>query len=261
MCAFTRFLAVVPLVCLVGCLSGEKRKDTDNAFEGPDKPGELASREKGRNAADEVPGDWLHRSKPDWMRGNTPDAPSWNKTNDPGFDLKTETKGLLAGTVENPEGRKVPNVFIDVREVGDTKATSIGVNSDANGTFVVRGLKHDRNYVLTVHIREGERFLFTTIYARTPNANVRIALVETENAPKLGTSTNSRVDGPLPNPAGVPPTGGFETSPADEPRRTGERGDLTTDGASKPWKSPTVDIPNSRTALPELPDNSPPRRR
>ena len=258
---FTRVLAVAPLVCMIGCMSGEKRKDSDTAFEGPDKPGELASREKGRNTKDDIPGEWLHRSKPDWMQGSTPDAPSWNKPGDPSFDLKTETKGLLAGTIENPEGRKVPNVFIDVREVGDSKVTSIGVNSDANGSFVVKGLKHERNYVLTVHIKDGERFLFMTVYTRTPNSNVRISLVETENAPKIGTNPHQRLDGPLPSPAGVAPSGGFETIPPDEPKRAGERGDLSTDGGTRPWKSPTVDIPNSRTALPELPDNSTPRRR
>ena len=255
---FTRFLAVAPLVCMVGCLSGEKRKDSDTAFVGPDKPGELASRTKDRTKADDIPGEWLHRSKPDWMRGSTPDAPSWNKPTDPGYDLKTETKGLLAGIIENPEGRKVPNAFIDVREVGDTKVTSIGLNSDANGSFVVRGLKSERNYVLTVHIKDNERFLFMTVYARTPNSNIRISLVETEHPPKLGTNTNSRIDGPLPNPTGVPPTGGFETSPADQPRRPGERSDLTTEGTTKPWKSPTVEIPFSRT---DLPETNPPRLR
>jgi hypothetical protein len=252
---FRWVVAVAPVLCVVGCLSGEKRKDSDTAFEGPDKPGELASRGK-----DEAPGDWLHRSKPEWMRGTTPDAPSWNNPTDPGYDLKTETKGLLAGVVENPEGRKVPNTFIDVREVGDTKLTSIGVNSDANGTFVVKGLKHDRNYVVTVHIKDGERFLYSSVYARTPNSNVRVALVETDNPPKLGTSPKLLDNsGPLPTP-GVPPSGGFEIAPSDEPKRPGERGDLTTDGATKPWKSPTVDIPNSRTSLPELPEG-PPRRR
>jgi thiol-disulfide isomerase/thioredoxin len=177
-------LLVVTVFLLAGCRTGEKRLDDDRLL-GPDKPSDLTGRSKERAIDPDSPAHWLDRPKPDWMRGNTPTAPSWNTPKDPGYDYKSETTGLLAGYVEDPDGRKLKNVYVAVREVGDNHPKDIGVLTLGDGAFTIQGLKPNRNYVLSVNMAEADRKLFGVVYTKTPNPNVRLALLEGEGGSQL----------------------------------------------------------------------------
>ncbi len=257
----------------LGCHGADKRRDDDGVFSGPDRPGATTGGKKDRAAIDvDSPAHWLDRPKPDFMKGSTPNAPSWNSPKDPNYDLKSETNGMLSGYVEDPDGRKLGNVFVEVREVGDTNTKPIGVVSLAGGAFTVLGLKPNRNYQLSVSANVEGRKLFQSVYTKTPNPNVRLTLLEGEgaaipmtpapSAPALDPLKKSPTNaipapfgGTLPAPdfgtrgSGVAPTGGYEVPPSSGPLP--DRSDLTTDRGGNPWKSPVAEIPKSSTPLPE----------
>jgi thiol-disulfide isomerase/thioredoxin len=198
-------LVVGSVLALAGCRSGGEKRPDDDRPAGPDRPSDLTSRGKDRSIDPDSPAHWLDRPKPDWMHGRTPAAPSWNTPKDPGYDYKAETGGLLSGYVEDPDGRKLKNVYIAVREVGDTNPKDVGVLSTADGSFVVQGLKPNRNYMLSVTAADGGRKLFGVVYTKTPNPNVRLALLEGD----MGGSP----------PAGKPAAGtpNPPAAPADDP--------------------------------------------
>lgn len=290
-------LVVGACVVLAGCRSGEKRAgDEPRPFvaptsNGPDRPAVAPTgRPKDREplADPDSPAHWLDKPKPDWMKGATPTAPSWATPTDPGYNYKAETGGLLAGYVEDPDGRKVKKVYIAVREVGDTNPKDVGVLSDAVGSFIIPGLKPNRNYQLSVSTSDGDRKLFGVVYTKTPNPNVRIPLLEGElaglpqgkpvgNEPRTPAPPGSvPADDPLKRPP--PPQPPVSSLPAldykspdgrpaprpleadntvhptggyEVPTPTGpapDRYDLMTDQGPLPWKPPAAAIPSPRTA-------------
>lgn len=281
-------LVGVFILVLAGCRSGGDKRPSDDKFSGPDRTGETTGR-GGPPANPDTPAHWLDRPKPNWMQGSTPTAPSWNNPKDPGYNLKEETNGLLAGYVEDPEGRKLSNVYITVRESGDTKSTPVGVLSGVGGAFTANGLKANKNYELAVNATVDGRKLFGVVYTKTPNATVRITLLEGEGgtpAPspqpsKPATDPQPETDplkkppagdipnrnGPLPKPnigtdrdPSVNPVGGYETPPPrDDALPKADRFDLMTNQGPLPWKPPVANIPLPRVGQ-TIPPASPPTR-
>jgi thiol-disulfide isomerase/thioredoxin len=236
-------LFVGACVVLAGCRSGEKRAGDEprpfvaptsaspDRLGSPERPAEVTARPAPRpqdSAANpDSPAHWLDKAKPDWMKGATPTAPSWNTPTDPGYNFKSETSGLLAGYVEDPDGRKMKKVYIAVREVGDTNPKDVGVFSDGVGSFLIQGLKANRNYQLSVNAVDGDRKLFGVVYTKTPNPNVRIPLLEGElsglpaarSAPAdpKPPAGNLPADDPLKR-SGQPPTNSLPVPSLESPR-------------------------------------------
>ncbi len=284
-------LVVLITVVLAGCRSGGEKRAADDKFSGPTPSGETT----GRAANPDTPAHWLDRPKPTWMHGTTPTAPSWNDPKSPNYDLKAEANGLLAGYIEDPEGRKVRGVYIAVRETTDKSPTPVGVVSDPSGTFIINGLKPKKSYQLTVDATVDGRRLFQTVYVSTPSPNVRLSLIEADSSlpaptpaapaptpaplakpvdPAPGADPLTRPptgdipnpNGPLPAPKfsgtdpGVAPVGGYEPPPAhNDALPKGERYDLMTDQGPLTWKPPVASMPTPRTGLP-VPVATPPTR-
>lgn len=281
-------LVAAVFLVLAGCRSGGEKKPSDDKFTGPDRgTGETTGRDGKPTANPDSPAHWLDRPKPNWMHGTTPPAPTWKDPKSPDYNPKTDSTGLLAGYVEDPEGRKVPNVYIEVRESGDTNGKPIGVVSMASGSFIMEGLKPGKNYQLSVNAAVDGRKLFQTVYVKTPNPNVRLSLLEADgSAPAApakpadppsggdplkksptGDIPNPNADGPLPKPnfslgdrdPGVAPVGGSEPPPRGDALPKGERFDLMTDQGPVPWKPPVANIPTPRVGQP-VPSATPPSR-
>lgn len=290
-------LVVLFTLVLAGCRSGGEKRPSDDKFTGPDRgSGETTGRGGGGVPANpDTPAHWLDRPKPNWMHGTTPPAPTWKDPKSPDYSPKSDSSGLLAGYVEDPEGRKVGNVYIEVRESGDTKTVPVGVLSLTSGSFNVDGLKPNKNYQLSVNATVDGRKLFQTVYVKTPNPNVRLSLLETDGStpaaspapppakpaetppasvdplkkPPTGNIPNPNTDGPLPNPnfglgdrdPGIAPVGGAEPSAPsrDDALPKGERFDLMTNQGPVPWKPPVASIPTPRVGQP-IPSATPPTR-
>lgn len=290
-------LVALTILVLAGCRGGGDKRAADDKYTGPAPSGETTGRPSGPTTNPDSPAHWLDRPKPDWMKGGTPSANTWKDPKSPDFNTKTDAAGLLAGYVEDPEGRKVANVFIEVRESGDTNAKPIGVLSLASGAFNADGLKPNKNYQLTVSQTVDGRKLFQTVYVKTPNPNVRLTLLEADGnfpltpatppspaavpAPAKPADPSGGADplkktpndvpnpnAPLPKPTfgglerdpGVAPVGGSEpTPPRGDALPQGERYDLMTDKGPLPWKPPVASVPTPRKAGP-VPSATPPAR-
>jgi peroxiredoxin len=282
-------LVLLLVSVLAGCRSGGDRKASGDTSGGPDRSGETTGRSTNPAANPDSPAHWLDRPKPNWMHGGTPTAPSWNDPKSPDYNLKAEAGGLLAGYIEDPEGRKVRGVYITVRESADKNPVPVGVVSDPSGTFIINGLKPNKNYQLTVDATVDGRKLFQTVYVKTPNPNVRLSLLESDGSspapapaakpadPPTGTDPLKKPptgdipnpEGPLPVPKfsgidrdpGVNPVGGYEPvpPPRDDALPKVERFDLMTDQGPLPWKPPAANIPLPRVGQP-IPSATPPKR-
>jgi peroxiredoxin len=292
-------LLVLCTLVLAGCRGGGDKRAGDDKYSGPTPSGETTGRATGPTTGPttnpDSPAHWLDRPKPNWMHGSTPPAATWKDPKSPDFNTKTDAAGLLAGYVEDPEGRKVGNVFIEVRESGDTNSKPIGVLSGASGAFNADGLKPNRNYQLTVNATVDGRKLFQTVYVKTPNPNVRLSLLESDGsmpapspAPAKSPAADKPADppasvdplkkpptgdipnpnGPLPVPKfsgaerdpGVNPVGGFDPPPPrDDALPKVDRYDLMTDQGPVPWKPPVANIPLPRVGQP-IPSATPPTK-
>src|SRR5947209_5316936 len=114
------------------------------------------------------PKNWGEGPNPGLGRVGTPDADSWTDPKDPAFDLDRELRGVLAGFVEDPDGRKVRDVFIEVEPVGAEKGGApVGVQTDRQGHFLIKGLKPKQAYQLTVQTKLDGREVGGQVYART----------------------------------------------------------------------------------------------
>lgn len=291
-------LVAVFTVVLAGCRGWGDKRAADDKYTGPTPSGETTGRKSGPTIDRNSPAHWLDRPQPDWMKGGTPSANTWKDPKSPGFNTKTDAAGLLAGYVEDPEGRKVANVFIEVRESGDTNAKPIGVLSGTSGAFNADGLKPNKAYQLSVtHTADGRK-LFQTVYVKTPNPNVRLTLLEADGSFPLTPTTPTapsavpvpvkpgdpppgetdplkkvpndvpNPNGPIPKPTfgaadrdpGVAPVGGSEPpAPPGDGLPKGERFDLMTDNGPLPWKPPVASVPAPRKAAP-VPPATPPSR-
>ena len=129
---------------------------------------------------------------------------------DSNFDVARETRGILAGFVEDSEGRKAKDVSIEVDVADGTGGggAPIEVLTDRQGYFMIRGLKPKQSYVLTARTKLEGRDLSGRVYAQTGTERsqfIRIPLLEGLSFPAISTGPRSDLpDRPRPNIPGSP---------------------------------------------------------
>lgn len=175
MAAWGRLLPMAVLL-FAGCKLFEK-KPVDTGGPSGLVPGESTSRPK-----DPVGPHWLEQPSAAWDKDKTPDSKTWAHPNDPAFDLKAESRGLLAGFVEDPDGRKAGKVYVQVRPTEATGGDPVGVLTLPDGSFLLNNLKPGSSYTLTARAKDGERNLVGRVITKAPNARIRIPLIEGEVA-------------------------------------------------------------------------------
>ena len=220
-----RLLPMAVLV-LAGCKLFEKKPSDTGGGASVLPPGETSSRPK-----DPVGPHWLEQPSAAWDKDKTPASKTWLHPNDPAFDLKAESRGLLAGFVEDPEGRKAGKVYVQVQPTGDTGADPVGMATLPDGSFLLSNLKPGASYTLTARAKDGERSLVGRVITKAPNARIRIPLIEgevTEPTKPVGTAPTTRQPDAGP-PALIPPDLGPLPAPnlqSNGPRYNPGTGDL-----------------------------------
>jgi len=185
-----RWGRLIPVVALLfaGCKLFEK-KPSDSGGASVLPPGETTSRPK-----DPVGPHWLQQPAAAWDKDKTPPSSTWLHPNDPSFDLKAESRGLLAGFVEDPDGRKAGKVYVQVTPTEGTSGEPVGVLTLPDGSFLLTNLKPGASYTLTARAKDGERSLVGRVITKAPNARIRIPLIEGE------VTEPTRPAGPAPKP-------------------------------------------------------------
>jgi thiol-disulfide isomerase/thioredoxin len=222
------------LLALAGCKSASKDRT----------PAEPASRTK------PTPKNWLEGPTPDLDRVGVPPADSWADPRDPGFDVDREVRGVLAGFVEDPGGRKVRDVYIQVEPAtGAGSGSPVGVMTDRQGYFQIKGLQPKSTYLLSVQTTLDGRKVGGQVYARTTGERsqfVRLSLIEGLTLPNRGSGLAGASDLPGPAPGSNPTS----TSPLPPPvLPSGDRPAGT--GLPLP-SSGTADEPPPRASRPDL---------
>ncbi|HVK16763.1 MAG TPA: hypothetical protein VM533_07425, partial [Fimbriiglobus sp.] len=98
----------VLLIAAGSALSGCKYLDRERAPRGAAEP---ASRTRPDSKGGKG---WLDGPGPGLEKVGTPPADSWADPKNPGYDVDREVRGVLGGVVEDPDGRKVRDVLIEV---------------------------------------------------------------------------------------------------------------------------------------------------
>jgi thiol-disulfide isomerase/thioredoxin len=224
-------------------------------------------REKTPGAPASRPKNWAEGPNPGLGRVGTPDADSWSDPKDPGYDLDREMRGVLAGFVEDPDGRKLRDVFIEVEPVGaDKSGAPVGVQTDRSGHFLIKGLKPKQAYQLTVQTKLDGREVGGQVYARTGSDKsqfVRVSLVEGLSFPNRPVTTAGGRDRPdppgaapsLPSGTPAPRTGTGLALPPSSDARVGEppaRPDLSTKTADPIGRPPAANIPGPSVPTPSV---------
>lgn len=190
----------VMLIAAGAALSGCKYLDRERPPRGSAEP---ASRTRPDPKGSK---DWLDGPGPGLGKVGTPPADSWADPKSPGYDLNREVRGVLGGFVEDPDGRKVPDVFIEVEPSGGAGAGApVGVQTGRDGYFLIKGLKPKQTYQLTARARSDGRELSGRAYAQTGTERslfTRITLIEGLAFP--GGPSGAGRDLPAP-PGGAPP--------------------------------------------------------
>ena len=209
------------LMALAGC------KGTGTDPKPPDKkdPAALAAsrtKPKGHGPA------WLDESLAKLPGAGTgvPKADSWVRPTDPGFDVGTETRGLLAGKVLDPEGRGAKGVFIRIEPADaqprDKDGAPKGILTDSAGYFMAKGLPPGRAYNLIAEAKIDGKPLSGTVQTRPPQPNITISLRDDLVLPPSqgGTDTlpPSLPSTALPPPTGLPPPSSDLIPPAGMPK-------------------------------------------
>ncbi len=191
-------LFAVGVVCTAGCKLFNRDREADLASRPKAQP-------KGGNG-------WLTGPGPGLDRVDAPAADSWANPTDPGYDVAREVRGVLAGFVEDPDGRKLKDVFIEVEPAeGAGGGAPVGVQTDKQGYFLIKGLKPKQTYVLTARSKVDGQELTGRVYAQTGlerSQHIRITLIEGLSFP--AGSPPRRNDLPTPRqpespPATIPP--------------------------------------------------------
>jgi len=124
----------------------------------------------------------------------------------PGRPTSTQGNGVLAGQVIDGYRQRRPYALIQV-SLADGGDSPREVQTDAQGYFVVQGLKPGQRYKLVAKARLGEKVLTGVTYATPPNVVVNIVVREdlSEGEPS-GVPPNNAARGPDNNarPAGTP---------------------------------------------------------
>ena len=161
------------VLLLAGCKLFEKKPgETGGGLSGLPS-GETASRPK-----DPVGPHWLEDPGATWDKNKTPPSSTWVHPNDRSFDLKGESRGLLAGFVETPEGRKAGKVEVQVQPTEGGNAEPYGIVTLPDGSFLLNNLKPGQSYTLTARVKDGTRSLVGRVITKAPNATIRIPLIE-----------------------------------------------------------------------------------
>lgn len=122
------------------------------------------------------------------------------KGDDPllGKDSRADTTALLAGCVRDQYGGKPGNVYIRwtcLDEPGNPSEAPIDATTDAQGYFIIQGLKANRRYLLVARARQGDRLIAGQVYVTAPDPKVVIKLSDKFNMEEIP---------PLPEPATFP---------------------------------------------------------
>ncbi len=268
------------VILFAGCKLFEKKSNDSGGGASVLPPGESTSRPK-----DPVGPHWLQQPGAAWDKDKTPPSSTWLHPNDPSFDLKAESRGLLAGFVEDPEGRKAGKVYVQVQPTEGSAGDPVGVLTLPDGSFLLTNLKPGASYTLTARAKDGERSLVGRVITKAPNARIRIPLIEgdvTEPAKPVPEKTPKTDSGPpavippdlsplpAPNlqsrgdlPAPVPLENESRVFPAtadDLPRDGGLvpldnpvrpiRPELSTTGPTPDWRAPAATIPRTGSTVP-----------
>ena len=270
-----RLLPMAVLV-LAGCKLFEKKPSETGGGASVLPPGESTSRPK-----DPVGPHWLQQPGAAWDKDKTPPSATWLHPNDPSFDLKAESRGLLAGFVEDPEGRQAAKVYVQVQPTEGTAGEPVGVLTLPDGSFLLTNLKPGASYTLTARAKDGERSLVGRVITKAPNARIRIPLIEGEVTEPAKPVESSRIKQPEAGPPAVIPPG-LDPLPAPNLQSRGDlpspvplenesrvfprdgglvpldnpvrpiRPELTTAGPD--WRPPVAAIPRTGSTVP-LPRN------
>jgi thiol-disulfide isomerase/thioredoxin len=256
------------LIAVVLALAGCKTTDPKSADKKSD-------REPAASAASRT------KDKPSWLDdmnrqpgANTgvPKADSWADPKDPNFNVASEVKGVLAGRVLDPTGRGAKSVFIRIEAAdarpSDKAGAATGILTDANGYFMVRGLKPGQSYNLTAEAQWEGKPLYGIVQAKTPNATLSIPLREDLGVPPAGpprggnTAPPATAFPPAPAPADKlpPPEELIPRSdmpmPTTPPRPTEEAWNPG-GGPSTRGVPPSISAPRGNNPAPALPPASP----
>ncbi len=166
-------LLPLAVLLLAGCKLFEKKPNETGGGTSVLPSGETTSRPK-----DPVGPHWLNQPGAAWDKDKTPPSNTWLNPNEPGYDLKAETRGLLAGFVEDPEGRKAGKVYVQVQLTEGGSGEPVGVLTLPDGSFLLNNLKPGTSYTLTARAKDGDRSLVGRVITRAPNARIRIPLIE-----------------------------------------------------------------------------------
>jgi thiol-disulfide isomerase/thioredoxin len=238
------------LIAAGAALSGCKYLERDRPPRGPAEPAS-------RTRSDPKGGKgWLDGPGPGLDKVGTPPADTWASPSSPGYDLNREVRGVLGGFVEDPDGRKVPDVFIEVEPAaGDGAGAPVGVQTGRDGYFLIQGLKPKQTYQLTARARQDGRELAGRAYAQTSTERslfTRITLIEGLSFPG-GPSGGGR-DLPAP-PGGTSPPGDALPPPVLPSGTAEPRGPSSRDreGTGLPLPSAAGSVPDlPRTSRPDL---------
>jgi len=88
------------------------------------------------------------------------------------------SSGLLAGQIIDNFNRRLPPVYIRVRESGTAPGAPIEVAADRDGYFTIQGLQVGKTYQLTATARDGDRLLAGSTWATPPNPRLVIRVSE-----------------------------------------------------------------------------------
>jgi thiol-disulfide isomerase/thioredoxin len=202
---------IAAVLALAGCKGTDPKPADKKAV-----PGAAASRPKGQTP------EWLDGAMAKLPSAGTgvPKADSWANPRDPNFSVANEVKGVLAGRVLDPLGRGAKSVFIRIEPVdvapGAKGGAAVGIQTDAAGFFMAKGLKPGQTYTLTAEAQVENKPLFGMVQARTPQSNLTIALRD-DLAPPTGglppPAPGATATGPTAPPgsptAGLPPAAEF----------------------------------------------------
>jgi thiol-disulfide isomerase/thioredoxin len=241
-------LLIVASAAFTGCkaLNRDKPRD-DRAAADPASRGKSAPK----------PGtDWLDAPGP--ARADVPPADSWANPRDPNYNVDREVRGLLAGFVEDPDGRKRRDVYVEIVPANDTSGGApIVVQTDRQGYFMVKGLKSKQTYILTVRAKSESGDMAGRVYAQVPKQYIRIPLIEGLVLPGgPATPAPGRNDRPAPSPSGATPPGAAIPPPVLPsggvalPEPIPHTGEGT--GLQLPDTPPRIDAPPRSPARPDL---------
>jgi thiol-disulfide isomerase/thioredoxin len=208
---------------------------------------------------------WLDGPTPGFDKARTPAADSWGDPNSPGFDLARDVRGILAGWVEDPDGRKVPDANIQIQPTPAvaTPGAPVYVQTGKDGHFLIRGLRPRQAYQLTVRLTFDGKPFAAQVWAQTgqPRSQfLRLTLIEGLALPDGGATAADRPPPggptPLPTPtlpAPSPVAGDPPAAPDPGPPATTVRPDLQTEGPTGLPRPPAAAIPSGPPTVPALP--------